>query len=159
MTWKQLSDESPDLAARIKARFAAHEHHVVATVRADGAPRVSGTNVVFLGDDLWLGSMPGSVKGADLTRDPRFALHSAPLDTQLADGDAKLAGTARKLDDQSEVDEWFARYAEATGQNPTGGGDVFELQLTEASLVQVDGNELVITSWSPTKGTVVRRRS
>ena len=38
--------------------------------------------------------MPGSRKGADLHRDPRFALHSATADAELTDGDAKLSGCA-----------------------------------------------------------------
>ncbi|HEX9257903.1 MAG TPA: pyridoxamine 5'-phosphate oxidase family protein [Acidimicrobiales bacterium] len=158
MTWKHFSDESPELAHRVKARFAAHEHHVVATLRADGSPRVSGTNVVFLGDDVWLGSMPGAVKATDLARDPRFALHSAPLDIQLVEGDAKLAGTAHRLTETHEVEHWFDLLEEATGQRPSGGGDVFRLTITEASIVTVDGDELEISSWSPSDGTRVRRR-
>jgi hypothetical protein len=39
------------------------------------------------------------------------------------------------------------------------GSDTFALAIDEASLVEVDGEELVITSWSPRAGTRVRRRS
>lgn len=49
--WKQFEDEAPDLAALIWARFEAAETHVLATLRKDGSPRVSGSEVAFLGPD------------------------------------------------------------------------------------------------------------
>jgi hypothetical protein len=52
----------------------------LATVRADGSPRISGLEAKFIEEDLLFGSMPGSRKGADLLRDPRFALHSGSID-------------------------------------------------------------------------------
>ena len=39
--------------------------------------------------------MPGSRKGADLARDPRFALHSGSIDPPGWQGDAKLSGRGR----------------------------------------------------------------
>ena len=44
-TWEQFRTEAPDLADAIAARWAAHKHHVLATLRRDGSPRVSGTEV------------------------------------------------------------------------------------------------------------------
>jgi hypothetical protein len=43
VTWKQFSEEVPALADAVQARFKAHKHHVLATLRKDGSPRVSGT--------------------------------------------------------------------------------------------------------------------
>jgi hypothetical protein len=150
--WTRFEAESPELAAAVKARFDAHPHHVIATVRADGAPRASGTNVVFMDDDLWIGCMPGAVKGADLRRDGRFSLHSAPLDEQLGDGDAKVSGHAVELSSE-RADEWLDRLGEITGQRPPGGGEVFRLDVERASLVELDGDHLVIRSWRPGEPT------
>ena len=48
------------------ARFLATKHHVLATLRHDGAPRVSGNEVQFTGPHLSMGMMHGSVKARDL---------------------------------------------------------------------------------------------
>ena len=45
MSWTTFSTDAPELADRIRARFEAHLHHVLATIRAYGSPRVSGTEV------------------------------------------------------------------------------------------------------------------
>jgi pyridoxamine 5'-phosphate oxidase-like protein len=146
VSWSRLAAESPDLAAAIRARFEAHPHHVIATLRTDGSPRVSGTNVEFAaadrGDELRIGCMAGAVKAQDLVRDPRYALHSAPLDEQLGGGDAKVSGVAEVVEVSSD-----------------DGSHTFRLAIEEASLVEVDGDRLRITSWSPATGTRVRTRA
>src|SRR5215210_3401519 len=75
-TWKEFSDAAPELARAARELLDAHVHKTIATLRADGSPRISGIEAQVLMDDLWFGSMPGAVKARDLQRDPRFALHS-----------------------------------------------------------------------------------
>jgi hypothetical protein len=126
----------------VRARFEAARHHVLATLRADGSPRVSGTEVVFSDGDLTLGSMPGAVKARDLQRDGRFALHANPGDGSMAGGDAKVAGVAEEV------------LGEETHH-------VFRLQLDEAVLTSLhpDGDRIVIESWRPGQGVVRRERA
>src|ERR1700677_5330826 len=93
-TWTEFETSAPDLARATRSRFEATKHHVLATLRRDGSPRVSGTEVSFLGAELTLGSMPGSVKSRDLLRDVRFALHANPGDGSMAGGDSKMCGLA-----------------------------------------------------------------
>src|SRR5215204_6233773 len=92
--WSTFEAEAPALAAATRARFTATKHHVLATLRADGSPRVSGTEVQFHGDDIVAGSMAEAVKVRDLRRDGRFALHANPGDGSMEGGDAKIAGVA-----------------------------------------------------------------
>lgn len=97
--WRDLEAAAPDLAQRVRGLFDAHRHKTIATVRADGAPRISGIEAVFEDGELVFGSMPNARKGADLLRDPRFALHSAtvdPVDGAEAQwpGEAKISGRA-----------------------------------------------------------------
>ena len=67
---------------------------MLGTLRADGSPRLSGIEVTFRDGDLWLGMMPDSLKALDLRRDPRVALHSATVDPELVEGDARISGLA-----------------------------------------------------------------
>ena len=104
-SWNDIAAAEPDLAAAVMARFDAGLHKTLATLRADGAPRISGTELAVVEGDLWLGSMPGALKARDLQRDPRFALHGATVDTELGPdgGDAKIAGRAIEITDADEV--------------------------------------------------------
>ena len=98
-SWSEVESAEPAFAARVRALLDAEKHKTIATLRADGGPRISGIEVEFAGGELTFGSMPGARKGADLHRDPRFALHSAsvaPPEGHEAEwaGDAKVAGLA-----------------------------------------------------------------
>jgi hypothetical protein len=94
-SWEAFAQDAPDLARRVCKRFEATKHHVLATLRKDGSPRVSGTELEFEGADIFLGSMGGSVKARDLQRDPRFAIHANPGDGSMEGGDAKISGHGR----------------------------------------------------------------
>jgi hypothetical protein len=138
-TWQQFADSAPDLASQVRARFTATKHHVLATLRKDGAPRVSGTETDFTEDGhLRMGSMPDALKGKDLKRDNRFALHANPGDGSMDGGDAKIAGFAGSL--------------------PNEGSDLFELDIREVVLTTVEDDQLVVRFWTAGGGVRVIRR-
>ena len=145
VSWRRFADEAPELATAVRARLLAAKHHVLATLRRDGAPRVSGTEVDFHGPDLVLGSMWGAVKARDLRRDGRYALHANPEDGSMRGGDAKVAGLAVEVRDQEELRS-FAEAAE-----PLQPFQLFRLLLTEAVLTTPapDGQHIVIEWWRP----------
>ncbi|MBW3601382.1 MAG: pyridoxamine 5-phosphate oxidase, partial [Actinobacteria bacterium] len=61
-TWGEVTAAVPAFAEAVRARFDAHRHKVLATLRRDGAPRISGVEAAFADDDLWMGMMHGSRK-------------------------------------------------------------------------------------------------
>lgn len=139
-TWQDFCDEAPEAAA-VRARLEATKHHVLATLRRDGSPRVSGTEVDFLGPDLIIGSMWQAVKARDLQRDGRFALHANAGDGSMAGGDAKVAGTAVEVPappGQGSTD-------------PNAPSHRFRLLLSEVVLTGIHpaGDRLVIETWRP----------
>jgi hypothetical protein len=148
-SWHDVETAEPALAARVRALFDAHRHKTIATLRADGAPRISGIEARFADGELEFGSMPGALKGRDLRRDPRFALHSAtvdPVDGREADwpGEAKVAGRAVLV-------------GPLDGPVP---GDAFRADLDEVVLTALtpDGTALRIESWTPARGHRVAER-
>lgn len=144
VTWAAFAADAPELAERVRARFASNLHHVVGTVRPSGAPRLSGTEVDIGDAAVSLGMMPGSRKLADVRRDPRVEIHSAPLETDLSAGDAKLSGRLVEV----ERDE---------PEHPDAG--FFELDIELVSLVRVEADALLLTTWRPGRGVrEVRRR-
>ena len=97
--WQDVEEAEPEFAQRVRALFDAHRHKTIATLRADGSPRISGIEAVFEDGELVFGSMPNARKGAGLRRDPRFALHSATVDPVEGleaqwPGEAKVSGRA-----------------------------------------------------------------
>lgn len=141
--WRDVELAVPEFAGRVRGLFEAHRHKTIATLRADGGPRISGIEAEFEGGELVFGSMTGARKGADLRRDPRFALHSAtvdPVDGAEArwPGEAKISGRATVAGPASEEQD----------------GDRFHADITE--VVHTHLNEtatmLVVEWWTPADG-------
>jgi hypothetical protein len=142
-SWSDVAAAEPDFAARVRALFEAQRHMTLATLRRDGSPRISGTEVRFEDGEMLLGMMPGSRKALDVGRDPRLALHSPTVDPPEADhsswgGDAKVAGLAVPTGDP----------------DTTRDAPHFRIDITEVVLTRVGSpaDHLVIESWHPGRG-------
>ena len=149
-SWAQVEQEAPELAARVRAAFSAGRHCTMATLRADGSPRISGTEVQLTQGEVELGSMPGAVKARDLQRDGRMALHSPSVDPPEGDetawpGEAKIAGVAVEVGSVPGHPDDSHRFRI----------DVSEVVHTRVSPA-ADG--LVITSWHAGRGVQERLR-
>ncbi len=143
--WREFEQAEPELAARVQRLFDAGRHKTIATLRADGAPRISGIECEIADGELRFGSMPDAVKGADLRRDPRFALHGPtfhPVEGKESEwpGEAKIAGRAIPVPsgDGDEAPE----------------GEIFTADITEVVITHLDdaATRLVIESWTPERG-------
>ncbi|MDN3271031.1 pyridoxamine 5'-phosphate oxidase family protein [Streptomyces sp. MA15] len=147
VSWGEFAVAEPDLARTVEERFAAHTHHVLATLRRDGSPRTTGLEVRFLNGELWFGMMPGSMKALDLRRDPRFALQANPGEgTTMGGGDVRIAGRAVEVPDEDT--ETRARYAEEV--EPPEPFHLFRTEVTEVVRTYVeDGTYLVVQAWKP----------
>jgi hypothetical protein len=150
-SWAEIESAAPDLARLARTLLEAHVHKTIATLRADGSPRISGIEAKFIDDDLWFGSMPGSRKSADLARDPRFSLHSGSIDPPGWEGDAKLSGVAEEVIDPARKLELFqARGAEEVSDDSAlYRADIDELAVTRLTAAK---DELAIDFWSEAAG-------
>jgi hypothetical protein len=150
-SWVEIERVAPDLARVARILLEAHVHKTIATIRADGSPRISGIEAKFIDDDLWFGSMPGSRKGADLDRDPRFALHSGSDDPPGWQGDAKLSGRADEVTEPRRKEELFRAMGaeEVAVESGLYRADLYELTVTRLNEA---GDELAIEFWSEAGG-------
>jgi nitroimidazol reductase NimA-like FMN-containing flavoprotein (pyridoxamine 5'-phosphate oxidase superfamily) len=150
-SWGEIERLAPDLARLARTLLEARVHKTLATVRADGSPRISGIEAKFIDEELWFGSMPGSRKSADLARDPRFALHSGSIDPPGWEGDAKLAGLAEEVTDRNRKAEVFkAMEAEEVPlDSALYRADVREVAVTRLTEAK---DELAIDFWSEVGG-------
>ena len=148
-SWSDVTATEPDFADEVRRCFAVSKHATLATLRRDGSPRISGTEVEFDDDgNIYLGMMEGSRKAVDLRRDPRLALHSPTVDPPADNpsawpGEAKIAGLGVET-------------APPTGSEE--GSHRFAIDVTEVVVTAVSGDVLVIRSWHPDRGIVIRER-
>jgi hypothetical protein len=146
--WNAIEQAEPEFARRVRTLFEAGRHKTIATLRADGSPRISGIECEFTDGDLRFGSMTGARKGADLERNPRFALHGPTFHPEQGKerdwpGEAKIAGRAMaagggRADEASEQPE----------------GEMFVADITEVVITRLnsDATRLVVESWTPQRG-------
>jgi hypothetical protein len=153
-TWGEVAEQAPELAAGVRASFDQHKHKILATLRRDGSPRVSGIETEFRDGEMLLGMMPGSRKALDLRRDPRMALHGPSLadadDPAAGPGDAKVSGRAVEV-------------ADPDGEPPAEGdlpATWFRVDVREVVLTRVHESltHLVIDVWRDGEGVRSFRR-
>ncbi len=153
--WNDFALGAPRIAEIFVRRHAATGNLCfLATVRSDGSPRISPMEPRIFEGRLVLVGMPNTLKFRDLARDPRFSLHTATVDPYVGDGDAKLWGEAKNLQDE----DLHARFAkdlfEESGFDLRGRAfDPFYVaDLAGASSVEFRDGQLTITIWKPGQG-------
>ena len=147
VSWSEIEKAEPEFAAKVRGLFDVRKHKTIATLRADGSPRISGIEAEFADGELTFGSMPGARKAADLHRDPRFALHSPTTDPPDDDpagwpGEAKIAGRA-----------FFAKTLDGAEGPP---GELFRADIDQVVFTGLNAaaSALVIETWRPGSGLV-----
>jgi len=153
-SWREIEAEVPEFAGAVKARLDSGKHKTIATLRADGSPRISGTEAEFVAGDLWFGSMLGARKVRDLQRDSRFALHSASEDPPGWSGDAKLSGRVEEIADGERFEAFLAARAGNGEPDPPGRFHLFRAEIDEVVLVGLNDarDRMVIEHWHEGRG-------
>ena len=139
-SWAEFEAAQPEFASRVRTLLASRKHLTMATLRRDGSPRISGTEVEFAEGQLRIGSMPGAAKALDLRRDPRVAIHGPTDDPPAGNasgwrGEAKIAGVAAEVESGSSAHRFLI--------------DIHEAVITRLNEA---GNRLVVESWGTDRG-------
>src|SRR5258708_5903261 len=139
-SWAEFEALAPEFAARVRGLLLSRKHLTIATLRAGGAPRISGSEVEIADGQLRIGSMPGARKAQDLRRDPRIAIHGPTVDPPAGDpaawiGETKLSGTAIEVESGSSAHRFLI--------------DIDEAVITHLNEA---GNRLVVHSWHLKRG-------
>lgn len=152
VAWNAFAASAPRIADIFLRRHAAAQTLcLLATIRADGSPRISPMELRIFEGHLTLVGMPDTTKFRDLGRDPRFCLHTATVDPHVGDGDAKLWGEARDLQDHDLHQRFAEDLFEDIGMDLRGQAfDPFYVaDITSASSLEVVEDQLRITIWKP----------
>ncbi|MFG1949761.1 pyridoxamine 5'-phosphate oxidase family protein [Micromonospora sp. NPDC048830] len=130
-SWSEFAADEPRLADGIRLLMQQYGpgFGYLATVRADGGPRVHPVSPVITDEGLFC-FVIDSPKRRDLERDGRYALHSFPPED--SDDEAYVAGRARPVTDQARV----ARLAEIGRAAPQVDWRLFEFTVDVAMLTR-----------------------
>jgi len=142
-TWAEFAEAAPELAAFGERRFREAQVAYVATVRADGSPRVHPATPILWEGRLFLFMEPTSPKGHDLRREPRYAMHSLVTDQNGNPGEFHIKGRGQPVDEPTVR----ARVAGAAPYEPAERYVLFEFSVEEAASTDYEGNEPVRRRW------------
>lgn len=162
VAWQEFAEEAPRIAEVFVRRHTATGNLcMLGTLRSDGYPRISPVEPRIMEGRLVIVGMPNTTKFRDLGRDPRFCLHTATVDPYVGDGDAKLWGEAKNLQDSDFHERFAAILFEESGLDLRGQKfDPFYVgDLTGASSIGLEDGQLTITIWKPGEGERVVRKT
>jgi len=134
-TWSEFERQVPAMAARGRGLFFQYGPGAgfLATVGADGCPRIHPVSPVVHEGGLYTFILPGSPRLRDLERDGRFALHAPGPDD--VDDEFYVTGRAHRVEDSSLAERLFvARRASGVVPSLDAASPLFELSLERALL-------------------------
>lgn len=143
MSWHDLEHGQPELAAFGLERFQTFGVAYLATIRADGSPRVHPVTPIVGQGHLFLFMEPTSPKGHDLLRDPRYALHCSVSNSSGESGEFFISGSARFVDDLALRQQAIALASYA----PADRYVLYELFVERASSTTYTDGQLIRRHW------------
>jgi hypothetical protein len=146
--WQDLCDRQPRLADLARQRLIEPGVLLVVTLRRDGTARLSPVEPWLMDGELWLSMMLGSRKAADLARDERVLLHSIVTARDGAEGEVKLRGTVRSVDDRETHQRYAEQVSAALGWSPEPGRfHLFRVVIDEVTVIRYqesNGDQYVV---------------
>jgi hypothetical protein len=148
MNWDAFKSAAPELAGEAEKLLDRTGVLLVGTIRQDGSPRISPVEPLFAGGELYLGMMPRSLKAADLLRDPRCTIHNVISDRMAAEGEFKLHGRARNVQEADERQRYCEGLKAKIGWSPDGMEfHLFAIEIESAGLFISGGDRRTIKLW------------
>lgn len=141
-TWGDFALADPELAAFGQQRFAKPPAYL-ATVRADGAPRLHPVTPILAAGRLFLFMEPTSPKGRDLERGSGYALHCSVSGNDGGEGEFCITGHGAPTTDA----ETRRLAAQSAGYDVSDRYVLFELSVESAFSTVYTGSGAVRKVW------------
>jgi hypothetical protein len=152
MHWLEMENTQPRLAGLARQRLIEPGVVLVATIRRDGAPRLSPVEPFVMDGVLWLSMMWQSTKAGDLLRDPRILVHSVITNREGTEGEFKVRGTASAEADPGIQRRYADAVAKNLGWNPQPGRfHLFAVDIDEVTVIRYDPatGDQHVARWPP----------
>jgi nitroimidazol reductase NimA-like FMN-containing flavoprotein (pyridoxamine 5'-phosphate oxidase superfamily) len=142
VTWQGFETESAELAAFGRERLD-RRVSFLATIRGDGGPRVHPVTPWIFDGHLYVRMFDTSPKVADLTRDPRYAMHSMMDNDDGIGGEVALRGRARPEPDPGAIEAAFSAVSDFTDRPLV----LFEFLIDEVGTTTYTGDQTERRRW------------
>jgi hypothetical protein len=146
LTWQELEQAAPEIAAHGRELIEHFQFVLVGTLAKDGSPRITPVEAYIIDGHLLSNMIPGSLKARDLLRDPRVYIH-APVTAKEGSPEFELAGRAGELTNETlrrKLDDLFWEMIE---WRPAPDSHYFEFLADRAAWVTYDGNGQTSIRW------------
>jgi hypothetical protein len=146
--WAEFADAEPELAKLGQERFEATGLVLLGTLRKNGFPRISPLEPLIHGGELYLGMMWQSRKAKDLLRDPRCVVHNTVSDKAGTEGDFKLYGRGRDVQDPDERESFCVALKEKIGWRPESDEfHLFAVGITDVGWFRITDGKQETRAW------------
>jgi hypothetical protein len=149
--WAEFQASAPELAELGLEGFREQNLCLIGTLRADGWPRISPTEVYFVDGELMLGMMRDSRKSHDLERDPRITVMTPQCDREAKRGDFKIYGRVREVNDPQARERYGQTIYAAISWRPEEPYPLYSVDVETASYISFGENRRLLR-WSPDRG-------
>ena len=159
MRWSDLEQQQPRFAALGRARLIEPGVVLVGTIRRDGTPRISPVEPLLWEGELWLSMLHGSLKAADLMRDPRILVHGIVTARDGASGEYKVRGRAITEDSPDRQQRYADEVKARIGWAPEPGRfHLFKIDIVDVTFIRYEERtgDQFLTRW-PDAVEFVRR--
>ena len=158
MTWAELEAAAPEVAAPARELLERWGFVLAGTIRRDGTPRISPVEAHFVGGELVVVMIRGTLKARDVLRDARVVLNTPIADAASPGAELKLRGRAVEVDDRERRRAVADAVETRSGWRPHDDWHVFAIDLDDAAHIAWDGDELTMTRWNAAAGVQRTRR-
>jgi hypothetical protein len=157
--WEDFERDAARLAAVARERLISPGVLLVVTTRSDGSPRLSPVEPLIFEGDLALSMMWRSRKALDLLRDPRVLVHKIVTSRDGSEGEMKLRGRARSVDD-GEVRRRYSEAVAVLGWRPEEPWfHLFRIDITDVTFIRYAASgDQYVARW-PSRTEFVRRET
>lgn len=162
MDWSELENHQPRLARLGRQRLISPGVVLVVTVRRDGTPRLSPVEPYLMDGRLLLSMMWQSRKAHDLLRDARVLVHSVITSRDGGEGEFKVRGCARAVDDPDVQQRYATAVERDLGWHPMPGRfHLFAVDVDHVTHIRYDDatGDQFVAIWPPGKEFVRRGTS
>jgi hypothetical protein len=139
MRWGDLEREQPRFAALGRERLIEPGVVLVGTIRKDGSPRISPVEPLLWEGEVWLSMLRGSLKAADLIRDPRVLVHSIVTSRDGGAGEYKVRGRAIPEESPQRQRGYASEVAARLGWKPEPGRfHLFRVDIADLTFIRYE---------------------
>jgi hypothetical protein len=148
--WEEFKNSAPEMADVGRERFESTGLVLVGTLRANGYPRISPVEPLFVDGHLYLGMMWNSVKAQNLLRDPRCSVHNSVANRDGSDGEFKIYGRAITILDMEQRERYCTAVYVRTQWRPTEPEfHLFSVDIESVGIVAFSEEDMITRVWTP----------